>query len=209
LAVINDFEDAVFIPGNVCVKKAGPDQAGVVAEILADAFNEDPVMTWICPDPEYPKWAWPLALPFFLPHNEVYVTEDGLGAALWLPPGVELRMSPSLAVLWDAWDRFGLGSIFRYFKFISTLTKHHPKDRHYYLFAIGVRCGSRGRGVGSALLRHVLHKCDQESVGAYLENSNEHNVSFYRGHGFETTDEIALPRNGPSIWLMYRQPLSG
>ncbi len=208
MAVINDFKDVVFIPDNVCVNKAGTDRAGLVADILADAFKEDLVMTWICPDPEYPKWAWPLAVPFFLPHNEVYVTQDRLGAALWLPPGIELRISPSLAVLWDAWRRFGFRSIFRYFKFISTLAKHHPKDRHYYLFAIGVRSGSRGCGVGSALLRNVLQKCDEENVGAYLENSSPRNMTLYQRHGFEIRGEIALARNGPSLWLMYRRPLS-
>lgn len=207
LGSFKNFEDAIFILDNVSVKKAGPDQSAVVGEILADAFNGDPVVTWICSDPEYPKWAWPLAVPFFLPHKEVYVTEDRLGAALWLPPGVELRMSPSLAVLCDAWRRFGFGSIFRYFQFISTSGKHHRKDRHYYLFAIGVRSASKGRGVGSALLRHVLQKCDQENVGAYLENSNPRNMPLYQRHGFEIRGEVALPRNGPPLWLMYRQPV--
>lgn len=191
----------------VSVKIAGADQATLVGEILADAFSGYPVMTWISRDPEYPKWAWPLALPWFLQHNEVYVTESGSGAALWLPPGVEPSIPPGFGVLWDAWRRFGVGSIFRYFKFISTLEKHHPKDRHYYLFALGVRSGSRGRGVGSALLHHVLLKCDRENVGAYLETSSSRNVRLYQRHGFEIQGEVALPRNGPSLWLMYRQPL--
>ena len=191
----------------VSVKIAGADQAALVGEILADAFSRDPVMTWISRDPDFPKWAWPVALPWFLQHNEVYVTESGLGAALWLPPGVEMSTSPSLGVLWDAWRRFGFGSIFRSFQFMRTLGKHHPKDRHYYLFAIGVRSGSRGRGVGSALLHRVLQKCDGENVGAYLETSSSRNVRLYQRHGFEIQGEVALPRNGPSVWLMYRQPL--
>lgn len=189
------------------MKIAGLDKGGLVGDILADAFNGDPVVTWISRDPDYPKWSWPLAVPFFLPHNEVYVTEDGIGAALWLPPGVELNIRPSLAVLWNAWRRFGFGSILRFFQLMSTLEKHHPKDRHYYLFAIGVRSGSRGHGVGSALLHHVLQKCDGENVGAYLENAKSRNMPLYQRHGFEVQSEVALPRNGPSLWLMYRHPL--
>ena len=50
----------------VLVKRAGPEDAALVGEILADAFAVDPVGKWICPDPEYPRWCWPVAVPFLL-----------------------------------------------------------------------------------------------------------------------------------------------
>ncbi|OHB64337.1 MAG: hypothetical protein A2168_00205 [Planctomycetes bacterium RBG_13_50_24] len=89
-------------PSKVIVKRAGVDEATLVGEILGEAFGVDPLMKWISPDPEYPRWCWPLAVSFFLPYQEVYVTENSLGAAMWLPPGVELNIRPSLAMLWDA-----------------------------------------------------------------------------------------------------------
>ena len=193
---------------NVFVKKADSDQVALVGEILGDAFSEDPLMRWISPNREYPRWCWPLAVPFLLPHDEVYMAGNGLGAAMWVPLGVKLNIRPSLAMLWDSWRRFGIGSILRFFQLMSTLEKHHPKDHHYYLFAIGVRPGSRGQGIGSALLEHVLQECDRQKVGAYLE-SGSHNLPFYKRHGFEVRSKIALPHNGPPIWLMYRNPIPG
>ena len=85
----------------VFVKKAGADDAALVGEIMADAFSNDPVGNWISPDPEYPKWCWPMIVPFLLPHNEVYVASGGLGALLGIPPGAELNIQPNLAMLWN------------------------------------------------------------------------------------------------------------
>ena len=194
----------------VFVKRAGADEAALVGEILGDAFGADPVMRWISADPEFPKWGLPVAVRLFLlqhPHNEVHVTEGGSGAALWLPPGVKLSMRPSLGVLWHAWWRFGAGSILRFFQYMSMVEKHHLKDNLYYLFAIGVRSASQGQGIGSALLEHILQECDRRKVGAHTETSTSRNVAFYQRHGFEVRTEIALPRNGPPIWLMYREPV--
>jgi ribosomal protein S18 acetylase RimI-like enzyme len=193
-------------PSEVFVKRAGADEAALVGEILGEAFGADPITKWISPNPEYPRWCWPVAVSLLLPDLEVYLTENGLGAAMWLPPGAKLNIRPSLAMLWDSWRRFGIGSIIRFFQLMRMMEKHHPGDDHYYLFAIGVRSGSRGQGIGSALLKSVLQKCDHKKVGAYLENSNSLNLPFYQRHGFELRNEIAVPHNGPSLFLMYREP---
>jgi len=193
-------------PSEVFVRRAGANEADSVGEILGDAFSSDPVARWITPNPEYPRWCWPVAVSLFWPYYEVYVTENSLGAAMWLPPGAKPNIKLSLAMLWGSWRRFGIGSILRLSRLMSMMEKHHPKDNHYYLFAIGVRSASKGQGIGSALLENVLQKCDHENVGAYLENSNSQNLPFYQRHGFEARSEIALPHNGPSLFLMYREP---
>ncbi len=94
----------------------------------------------------------------------------------------------------------------RFFSLLARMEKSHPAARHYYLFAIGVRPEAQGRGIGSALLRHVLPECDRARVPAYLENTNARNIPLYLRHGFEVTQELTLPFGGPKLWLMLRQP---
>jgi ribosomal protein S18 acetylase RimI-like enzyme len=190
----------------VLVTRAGPDEAAQVAQVLADAFGDDPVGRWISPDPEFPRWCWPLLVPLMATSGELYLAADGLGAAIWIRPGVKLDIKLGLGVLWAYWRRFGLGSILRFFRLMVPMEKHHPKDPHYYLLAVGVRPEAKGRGIGSALLEHVLRTCDSQKVGAYIENSNRLNLSFYQRHGFEVRRELTVGRNGPTLWLMYRDP---
>ena len=63
----------------------------------------------------------------------------------------------------------------------------------------------QSKGLGSAVMKPVLDRCDAEGVGAYLESSKEQNVPFYRRHGFEVIEEAHLPE-GPPLWLMWREP---
>jgi len=91
-------------------------------------------------------------------------------------------------------------------KTLSTIEKKHPKDPpHYYLAFLGTRPDHQGKGLGSALLKPVLDKCDHEGLGAYLESSKESNLAFYARHGFNLTGEIQLPK-GPLMWSMWRDP---
>ena len=188
------------------VRKAEQDEAPLVAEIVTDAFVGDPVSSWISTKDDFFGWAWPLFVPFVLPHDEVYLAGDGLGAALWMPPGAKMDIKMGPGVCWTCLRRFGLKSMYRLFKMIIPLEKHHPKEPHFYLFVVGVRDAVKGRGIGSALLETVLKECDRRGILAYLENSNPRNLPFYTRHGFEVRKELTLSRTGPKMWLMYREP---
>lgn len=43
-------------------------------------------------------------------------------------------------------------------------------------------------------------------AAAYLERSNEKNLPFYQSHGFRVVDALRLIMNGPTLWLMSREP---
>jgi len=102
------------------IRKADRADVAALAAALARAFDDDPVMAWLFPDPAGRKRTLPR---FFsahltkivLPHGEVYTTGDVAGGALWEPPGKwrlgvrgQLRMLPDFLRLFGR--RLGVAS---------------------------------------------------------------------------------------------------
>jgi ribosomal protein S18 acetylase RimI-like enzyme len=186
-----------------------------VSRTLADAFSDDPVVTWLLPKTMSRRaWRvrrlWTLTTRSYLRNDKpAYLTADGHGAALWAPPGTwvpsiadQLRDMPPMVPV------FGR-MLVRASKVQSQMMKAHPmRPKHWYLYAIGTRVESQGRGLGSALLREVLDKVDAAGESAYLESSNIRNVPLYERHGFTVVEEITIAGGGPSMWRMWRDPAS-
>src|SRR5918997_7216095 len=63
----------------------------VLTTTIADAFHDDPTMRWIVPDEERRRAIGPAVFRPFVEGiqrlGETWLTEDGAGAALWIPPG--------------------------------------------------------------------------------------------------------------------------
>lgn len=191
------------------VTTAAAEDAAMIGRVLADAFFDDPVGHWIDPDPAtratrltqlFEIWA----RAFTLPHGEVVCAGDA-GAALWLPPGrwrtpplVLMRQLPRLGRIFGRRTSLLLRGL-------SRLEHHHPREPHWYLPLIGVATAQQGRGIGSALLRTVLERCDDDGVPAYLEATCERNRDLYSRHGFVVRGEVELP-DGPPLWPMWREP---
>ena len=168
-----------------------------LADVLADAFFDDPMMHWIYPDAE----ARPKHLPEFMrsgldigfPHGHVYATGADEGAAVWAPPDVDLFDDATIASFFGLLgeqigaraEDVGNG--------LLQINEHHPHDEpHFYLFILGTQRAQQGNGLGSNLMREVLDKCDRQGLGAYLESSNGRNVPFYERHGFKVIAEVQL-----------------
>lgn len=113
-----------------------------------------------------------------------------------VPPGTSAELDRALAVVFRDFPRT--------FELLEHFRAYHPQDPHYYLQFIGVHPDYQGTGIGSALLRAVLDRCDLEGVAAYLE-ADERSKLLYLKHGFEATGELRLPE-GPSFWPIWRAP---
>ena len=194
------------------IRRANRTDLPVVADILGAAFDTDPVCFWATRRhgvmrPIYAVEGEHLYLP--AGHTFVATDERGriLGAAMWTPPGHPPESVPAfLPILRTILRHGGLRSLLRFTVVGRKMLAGHPPLPHYYLHAIGVRPEAQGRGVGSALLRHVLARADQEGHPAYLENTNPRNTPLYERWGFRVRQEIQAGFGAPPFWWMDRVP---
>jgi ribosomal protein S18 acetylase RimI-like enzyme len=192
-----------------------PAQRGSAAEVLALAFQNDPIARYVMPDETHRcrvlRWMFQRHLRYGQRYGVISTTTTVDGVAIWLPPGQTtqtlgrlLRTGALLAPL-----KFGWGAFQRSMTFMAHLTTWHRQyapDAHWYLFYLGVAPTQQGRGIGSALLQPVLARADADQLPCYLETGTERNLGFYQRHGFAVVAEGALPRGGPRLWAMRRAP---
>ena len=174
--------------------------------VLSEAFDDDPVINWCGNQPASVRPFCEITVPSYIPHGLSYLDPLERGAAAWLGPGQKLAFSFTLENMAKVYRMAGLRGVYRMIRAGTITGREHPKQPHYYLFAIGVTPENKGKGVGTALISHVLRRCDEEGMPAYLENSKRDNLPFYEGHGFRVLKEIRFARSAPPIWLMWREP---
>ena len=85
------------------------------------------------------------------------------------------------------------------------MEQSHPEEPFWHLTVIGVDPNAQGRGLGGALMRHAVARCDEEEALAYLESSNPRNISLYERHGFKKLGEIQVGA-APAVMPMLRRP---
>ncbi len=191
------------------VHKAGAQHLPALVQTLAAAFQDDPLMSWWIPDSERRRVLLPtcfeLVVDVHHPLDELYTTGPVAAAgAVWVPPGGQPTAEQAEQVI--GW--FGEAAeetAERLLYALGRMDERHPTEPHAYLFLMGTRPHWQCRGLGSALLRAVLSRCDREGTPAYLEATSPANRRLYLRHGFEVTGEITLP-DGPSLWPMWRTP---
>jgi ribosomal protein S18 acetylase RimI-like enzyme len=172
---------------------------------LVLAFSADPFTRWVHDDPHRYLLHAPAAFRAFAASSfEAGAAQragDGLGVALWLPPGVYGDSGPLEAIIADSVapeKQADVGAV------IERAEHYRPAEPHWYLSIIGVDPAHRNNGCATALLHHRLRQCDREHLKAYLWTSNPKNISLYERHGFEIVGTIQIG-SSPSITPMLRQ----
>ncbi|HKF80280.1 MAG TPA: GNAT family N-acetyltransferase [Thermoleophilaceae bacterium] len=196
------------------VRQLRPDDHEAVIRAVGRAFYDDPVFSFLLPDDVRRARQLERGFDYFarriwLPHEESYTTDSAVGGAFWLPPGEwHLSLLKQLTMMPGLIARIGPRDMPRLLRTLSLIEAKHPREAHFYLPVIGVAPEWQGKGLGTALLRVVLDRCDRDGLPAYLEASSERNRACYERNGFEVREELRVPGGGPPIWPMWRAPRS-
>ena len=186
------------------VRVAEVSETEAVLDTLMLAFASDPPIRWLLATPQaYLAGFRGFATGMGGPGMAVgggWLAGDGAAAALWLPPGVVSDSAAMAAAMGPHVDE-AKGSVIG--QVSEAFAGYHPHEPHWYLSMIGVDPARQGQGLGSAVLKAGLARCDADGVAAYLESSNPKNIPLYERHGFEVMGVIQ-PGEFPPIYPMLR-----
>lgn len=121
--------------------------------------------------------------------GDVFISEDQQGCVLFLYP--EKKRTTFQTLVWDiklAIGCIGLKNVPKVIKRERLLKHNHPKVPFLYLWIMGTKPESKGKGVGTKLLNEVLNYYG-DTKPIYLETTTESNRNFYMKLGFEIFNE--------------------
>ena len=187
---------------------ATSDDIPAIAASLAAAFQNDPIMTWIFPEPLNRSRRIPALFARLFQeatdhHGPCFVAGAAEAATYWHPP---TKVAPSLLAKLPGllpWLRIAGAALPRALIFSEQSDAHRPTEPHWYLHIAGCAPASQGTGLGRAVIRAGLALADKDRKPVYLETSLEKNVGYYRSLGFAVTQEWMLGRR-VKCWSMLR-----
>ncbi len=190
-----------------------PHEQQRAAAVLARAFHDDPVLTWLFSEAADVTAAidafFPIVAASAITRGHFYRSPGWESVAYWSPPGGTGMFNPEHAesVGELVVNQIGAERAVETSQLGELTRAHHIEEPHFYLCFIGADPEHQGRGHGKTVIQPGLDLCDHNGLPAYLESSNPRNISFYERLGFEITSEFATD-GGPPMAGMTRPPRS-
>lgn len=178
-----------FVP----VEKASLSDAPTLATMFAQAFIDEPALSWMVPNEDDRKRIFPS---FFnaivagsMRNGLALRTQDNHAATLWrmpnkISPGffeTLMGMPQMLPLLRIAGPKAKILS--------KAVRQHLPNFPFRYLQFAGVAPSYQGKGKGGAVIRAGLELAKKAGDPVYLETAKSKNVALYQALGFEIIDE--------------------
>lgn len=189
------------------IVRATASDVPALAGVLASAYAEDPVWSWLMPRDRDRRLRllFTAHLAQQVPAGRVWTDGDRTVAAVWAEPGA--WKLPASYLLRNAGTllRAARTQLPRTTGRLLALEHRHPaRPAHWYVEYLGTHADARGTGRGSVVLGGLLERADADGRPVFLESSNSRNLTFYRRHGFEVREEMTF-RSGPPMWSMWRR----
>jgi GNAT superfamily N-acetyltransferase len=192
------------------IRPLDPSEYEVAADVLADAFIDDPGWVAVGPDRRERRWrvmrrfhrtALDVIDRYGKPIYGAFEDERLVGVAATFAAG--LYPPPELRTILKFLPGFllaGPGPIVRGLRWSAIQEQGHPHEEHVYLWFLAVDPNHQRGGVGRALLARVYADA---TAPVYLDTANPANVPYYASNGYEETGDAAGPR-GAHMWFMKR-----
>lgn len=192
------------------IRRATPEDIPTLARTLALAFADYPWTRWTVPADDHLERLeriFTIDLTMVgVPQRETWVADDGTAVAVWMPP------RPLRTYTVD-WERHGdLSAPLLGDRLIvadaadEIIATYRPTEPAWYLATTGVHPDHQRNGLGSAVMRPVLDRCDADGMACLTETSSPENVAFYERLGFTVHARVPMPDDGPTVWVMWREP---
>jgi len=187
-----------------------------LAALLARAFDDDPMMAWVFPDPVRRARDLRRLFAANLRHADrtgrldaESVDGGSVGVALWLGPGAFPMPAWRTLLTGHALLPFGftLTSLARLRRLNAYALMQHRRTiagPHWFLHGVGVEPDRQRQGIGTALLRAGLERADRDRLPCYLETARESALPFYSRFGFRVAIPGRLPGDGPPVFSLLR-----
>jgi GNAT superfamily N-acetyltransferase len=179
--------------------------------VITLAFAADPVMRWLFSEPGRYLRYFPALLRAFAGSKAILDSSslqgsaslqvyDCAGAALWFPPNVRPDRVAVKGIMQEGVTPARQAEVFA---FMERTAGYRPTAPYWWLPVIGVDPVHHHKGLGSALLRQALVRCDRDHMPAHLETGNPANVPLYERHGFKSLGTVQVG-SSPAVFPMQR-----
>ena len=185
------------------------------AEVVTAAFFNYPMFIHYFPDVKRRKhqmsWYMERTLTCAMSYGEVLTTSDCSGIMFFLPPRHTRLTDREYIKNGFLFVPFVMG--FRNYiksseceRFVADTQERLMNGRdHYYLWGLVANPKTQHKGVGSALIKELIDKADDENMPVYLETHDQKNVTYYERFGFKLIHTDKMPKHELDIWCMLRE----
>ncbi len=186
------------------VARAAWAQIDSLAELIADAYGDLPLLYWLAPDPHRREAVLAgyarIWVEHALFHGEVEVLTDRSAVAVWihrsrpLPPPASYTQRRAAVC--------GVNTV-RFEELDHLLDARHPAERHQQLVFLAVVPEKRGAGRATDLLDWHHTGLDATGVAAFTHAPSEAARKLYARHGYTERGTLRLP-DGSTTTSMWR-----